>query len=450
MSRSVAPGTVIIGGGAAGLMAACFAPPGSIVLERLDSPGRKLLATGGGRCNLTRDDDADAIADAFSPSPRFARPALRAFPPERLRAFFQARSVETAADAEGCVFPVSQRASDIRDALLRAARDAGAEIRCGIRATRLLLEPDSNASPDARRVAGVETSAGPVAARRVILACGGCSYPALGSDGSGFALAREAGLAVVQPVPALAGLVTAETWPRALAGIVCPRASLRLDAPGAARRPLTGPLLFTHRGISGPPALALSGEINARLAAAEYDGQPPPVLTLRVSFIAERTAGDWLARFDDWRRARGARALRNLLAGELPRALAETLCGLSGASQTTAARAGKAALRALAEACAELPLRVTGTEDWNRAMLTRGGVALEELDPKTLACRRLPGLSCAGEIVDLDAPCGGYNLSWAFASGRFAALGGGQQAEAEAGGHRLAAGGEGRRVRVVS
>lgn len=442
--------TLIIGGGAAGLMAAAFSTGPCVILERLAAPGRKLLATGGGRCNLTHDTDAEGVAAVFSRSPRFALPALRAFPPERLRAFFRSLGVETVAEPDGCVFPASQKASDILAALLRAARDNGAELRCGVRATRLLLEPDPAAGPGACRVAGVETSHGPLAARRVILAAGGQSYPELGSDGSGFALARDAGLSLVPPVPALAGLITAETWPGALAGLVCERGGLRLDAPDAPKRLLTGPLLFTHRGLSGPPALALAGEVNARLAAQEgrpqraaptltsdlrpltSDPRPltsdlrPPTscVTLRASFIADRAAADWLALFDGWRRAHGGRALHNLLAGELPRALAETLCGLSGASQVAASRAGKAALRALAQACAGQPLRVTGTEGWNRAMVTRGGVALEELDPKTLACRRVRGLHCAGEAVDLDAPCGGYNLTWAFASGRLAALSG--------------------------
>ncbi len=440
------PPTIIIGGGAAGLAAACFAPPGCIVLERLASPGRKLLATGGGRCNLTHDTGADGIAAAFARSPRFALPALRGFPPERLRDFFRTLGVETLAEPDGCVFPVSQKAADVLAALLQAARANGAEIRCGARAKQLLLEPDPEAGPGARRVVGVTTDRGDLGARRVILAAGGRSYPDLGSDGSGFALAREAGLAVVPPVPALAGLVTAETWPGTLAGIVCERAALRLDAPDSPRPLPPAPLLFTHRGLSGPPALALAGEINARLAAsAPHAGvqgsavgdvhgsrlappptaySPPPAdssILIRASFIADRTPADWLARFDGWRRAHGGRALHNLLAGELPRALAERLCALAGASGVAVARASKTVLQALAAACTELPLRVTGTEGWSRAMVTRGGVALEELDPKTLACRRVRGLYCAGEVVDLDAPCGGYNLTWAFASGRLAA-----------------------------
>jgi predicted flavoprotein YhiN len=295
-------------------------------------------------------------------------------------------------------------------------------------------------------VVGVETAKGVVRARRVILAAGGQSYPELGSDGSGFGLARGAGLAVIPPVPALAGLVTREEWPRTLAGIVLERGALRLDAPGAPKEWLAGPVLFTHKGLSGPPALDLSGEINARLgqeagdqrsetggqrpescppsaASTRGGGQGAEGVRIRLACVAGRTASDWRALFDGWRARHGGRALHNLLSGELPRALAAALCGLTETRDTAAARAGKGALDALAAACAGQPLHVTGTEGWNRAMATRGGVALDELDPKTLACRRVGGLFCAGEAVDLDGHCGGYNLTWAFASGRLAGMG---------------------------
>ena len=411
---------LIIGGGAAGLVAACFCTGPTVLIDRLSVAGRKLLATGGGRCNLTHDTDADGIAVAFGPrAGRFPIPALRAFPPDQIRAFFRDLGVETRADADGCVFPVpDKKASDVLDALLRAARGHGAELRCGVRATHLILEPAPAGDGSSRRVTGAMTTRGLLQAERVILAAGGQSYPELGSDGSGFALAREAGLNVVTPVPALAGLSTAEAWPATLSGVVCDRGGMRLED---SKRVIQGPVLFTHRGLSGPPALALSGEIAARLHQTDKEKSLTPSVTVRVSFLADRTVSDWLALFSGWRAAHGGRALHNLLSGELPRALAVALCGLAGAGDTAAARASKATLLALAAACADLPLHVTGTEGWHRAMATRGGVALDELNPKTLECRRVRNLFCAGEVVDLDAPCGGFNLTWAFASGRLAA-----------------------------
>lgn len=413
--------TLIIGGGPAGLTAACFSGGPVTVIDRLKAPAQKLLATGGGRCNLTHDTDADGIRNAFGPQSRFMLPALHAFPPAAIRAFFRKAGVDTLAEPDGCVFPVSQKADDVAQALERAARANGADIRCGARAGRLLLEPCRDASdPGAQCVCAVETSHGVIQTRRVILAAGGQSYPALGADGSGFALAREAGLDVVPPVPALAGLVTQETWPGTLAGIVLPQAGLRLDVKGAPKHWLTGPVLFTHRGISGLPALDLSGEIAARLAAAGTETSR--AVPVRFSCQAARSAADWRTLFESGRRQHGGRALHNLLSGELPRALAAMLCELADAKDLAAARAPKRVLENLAAACAELPMQITGTEGWNRAMVTRGGVALHELDPKTLACRRIRGLYCAGEVIDLDGRCGGYNLTWAFASGRLAGL----------------------------
>ena len=405
--------TLIIGGGAAGLMAASFAVGKTVVLERLDNPGRKLLATGGGRCNLTHDTDAGGAAAAFARNPRFALPALHAFSPHDIRAFFRKQGVETCVDADGCVFPVSQKAADVLDALQRAARMNRAEIRCGVRVTRLMTEPDAEgATPDAQRIVAVETTDGTLTPQRVILATGGQSYPELGSDGSGFMLARQIGLEIVRPVPALAGLLIPDKWVQELTGVLCEQGSVRLEGE---RDAVEGGVLFTHRGISGPPALALSGEVNMRLKSE-------PSVTVRVSFRADRNAQDWQDLFSAWRQEHGARRVHNLLSGELPRALAVALCKQAGLTDTAVAQVSKEAGQKLVELCCDCALQVTGTESWARAMLTRGGVALHELNPKTLICKRISNLHCAGEIIDLDGPCGGFNLTWAFASGRLTAM----------------------------
>jgi len=417
--------TLIIGGGPAGLMASCFCTGRTVVIDRLTAPGRKLLATGGGRCNLTHATDATGIMAVFGRQARFMAPSLQSFPPSAICDFFRRHGVDTLEEPDGCVFPVSQKASDVLDALERAAKANGVEIRCGIRAKRLIVEQNplvADPAKPALRIVGVETDHGTLRARRVILAAGGQSYPCLGSDGSGFALAREVGLSIVPPVPARAGLVTREAWPASLAGIVQENAALRLDGKGFSKQRLCGPILFTHKGLSGPPALAFSGEIAAWLLAAQKPEDPAPAVTVRASFFAERTTEDWLTRFDGWRKTHGGRALHNLLSGEVPRALAVALCERADVSTTAVARASKKALAALASACADTPLHIVGTEGWGRAMLTRGGIALNELSSDTLACKRIAGLACAGEIVDLDGPCGGYNLTWAFASGRRAAL----------------------------
>lgn len=400
---------LIIGGGPAGLMAAAAAAGGGrrvLLCERLAAPGRKLLVTGGGRCNLTTSATPDAVRAAFGRYGRFLEPALRILPPEGICAFFAAAGVPTVTQADGSIFPVSQQARDVLDVLQRSAVQAGVTIRCDVAVRRLIVRQGT--------VAGVETEAGEIAAARVILAAGGCAYAALGSDGSGHRIARDAGLEVVAPVPALVPLVTVDEWPRQLAGLVAEQARVWVETKGRAPPPREGPVLFTHRGVSGPPVLDGSGEVAARLAA----GGTPPVL--RIAWRAERDSAAWRALFERWRGERGGRALHNLLAGELPARLAEALCTCCGVSGVAAARARRTQLEQLAEWCGAASLPIAATEGWSRAMVTRGGVALDEVDPHTLGSRRVAGLYFAGEVLDLDGPCGGYNLTWAFASGRLA------------------------------
>ena len=396
--------TIVVGGGAAGWVAAAAAGAAGqrvLICERMPQTGRKLLSTGGGRCNVTTSSSDETVMAAFGRHGRFMQQALSVFGPAAIRVWLKQESVPTVAQDDGCVFPVSQRARDVLNAFQGAAEHNGVHVRCNCEVTALIVRGGA--------VTGVSTSAGPFASSRVILAAGGCSYPALGANGSGFQLARQVGLAVVPPVPALVPLITAEDWPRQLPGLVLEQGRVLIAAKGRGRDGLVGPLLFTHRGISGPPVLNLSGEVAARLAAG-------PV-AVRVGMRADRDAAAWRGVIEGWRTTHGGRDLHNLLAGELPRKLAETLCGLAGLPATAVARAPRARLEALAGLCAEAPLTITATQGWDQAMVTRGGVALEELDPRTLACRRFPGLHCVGEVVDLDGPCGGYNLTWAFASG---------------------------------
>ena len=184
-----------------------------------------------------------------------------------------------------------------------------------------------------------------------------------------------------------------------------------------------GPVLFTHRGVSGPPVLDLSGAVAALLAAAREEvthDTGTASVRLLVSPRVDRDAAAWRGILDGWRVSFGRRAIHNLLAGELPRGLSQILCEQAGLQEATPAQARREQLESLARLCAEMPLTITQPEGWEHAMVTRGGVSLGEVEPKTLQSRRVAGLFFAGEVLDLDGPCGGYNLTWAFASGRLA------------------------------
>jgi predicted Rossmann fold flavoprotein len=411
----------VVGAGPAGLLAAIAAAesrrtPGTgtaravaggiVLLEQLPRPGVKLLATGGGRCNLTSTLPPDEFPARFGRHGRFILPALAAFGPDALRRFLHSLGVPTTAPDGLHVFPVSDSAADVQRALVRRARELGVRLRLATAARALWIEDDA--------LRGLETSRGRVAANAVILATGGKGYPDLGATGSGYALARQAGHTIVEPTPALVPLVTRETWPREIAGLALSPARAHIDIPGRPRAGITGDILFTHTGLSGPAVLDLSGDVAVLLS----DRAEVP---LRLNLAPRTTRAEWLARLDSWPLSEGRKTLRTLLAAHFPRALADLLCRLAGLDPATRpAQVSRPARRALADLLTALPLTVTATEGWDRAMVTRGGVALKEVDPQTLASRRLPGLAFAGEILDLDGPSGGFNLQWAFSSGRLA------------------------------
>lgn len=395
---------VVVGGGPAGLMAAIGAARGghrTVVLERMAEPGRKLLATGGGQCNLTVEAAPKAVAEAFGSQARFVRPVLYEFGPAEIRAFFARLGVPTEVQPDGCVFPKSRRAVDVLYALVDALRQAGGEIRGGVHVRSILV--------DDGRAAVVETDKVRWRADRIVLAAGGRGYPGLGSDGSGFALAEAAGHTLVPPVPGLVPLVTEEAWVGELAGISLP-AELRIDLPKHRKRVSRADLLFTHRGISGPVVLNRSADVAECLS----NGPVP----LSIAMTPGVSAEDWEKRFAEARKKDGGRAVRHLLRETVPQRLADKLLFLSKTKpDTPLAELPGSCRKGLIDCLTRLPLTVTATEGWSRAMVTRGGVSRREIRPDTLESRRVSGLYFAGEVIDVDGPCGGYNLTWAFASG---------------------------------
>ncbi len=396
----------IVGGGPAGLMAAIAAAERRrrvTLFEQLDRPGAKLLASGGGRCNLTNTLNESAFMARFGRNGRFMQPALAAMGSKRLRAFFARLGVPTACRDGLHVYPASDSAVTVQSALWRRCRELGVRVLLGARVSDLWLEGG--------RLAGLVAGPQRFRAGRVVLATGGAGYPDLGGGRSGYDLAARTGHRIVEPSAALAPLRLAQSWPRRCAGVGLAAARVWIDLPGQPRAGVTGELLVTHSGLSGPAVLDLSGQVAVLLR----DHNPVP---LRVDLSPGVSADQWLARFEEWSVRQGRRIVRVLLSGHLPRRLAEVICEQAGlAPQAPAATLARGQRRALAELLTGLPVTVTATGGFERAMVTRGGVSLKDVDPRTLASRRLGGLFIAGELLDLDGPCGGFNLQWAFASG---------------------------------
>ncbi len=413
-SPSRAPKIAVVGAGPAGLMAAIAAARSGVrvtVFERMPRSGAKLLATGGGRCNLTNTLETSAFLDRFGrTASRFMRPALAALDRDALLRFFAELGVRCQAEDGLHYFPASGNASAVCDALRDALTRAGGEVMCRAEGWTLWIE-DGQLKGLTQKGSGATFPAD-----RVILAAGGCAWPTLGSDGSGFALARQAGHAITQTVPALVPLVTEETWPGQCAGVTFTDVRLRIDLPLRPPVERTGDLLFTHRGLSGPAALDLSGEVAALL-------RERPTVPLRATLTGGVTAQEWTACLDGWRASHGRKLLRSLVAESLPNSVAQRLCEQAAIPEDLrASYIGRTQRAALAAILAETPFTIRATEGFERAMVTRGGVELKQVDPRTLASRLLPGLFFAGEILDLDGPCGGFNLQWAFSSGHLAGL----------------------------
>jgi predicted Rossmann fold flavoprotein len=251
-------------------------------------------------------------------------------------------------------------------------------------------------------------------ADKVIIATGGKGYPSLGGQGIGYALAEQAGHRIIEPVPAMVALRTVESWPGSCTGISLPDVMVVIDLPKFRKTIYRGELLFTHHGISGPPVIDLSGEVSGLLKKHQQ-------VMLTVNLFSDRTVAFWHQEFKRWQENSGKKQLNTLLAGHLPHAVANALCELAGNIGTVKAAEFPASGREeLARLLTALPLRVNATEGWNRAMVTRGGVALKTVNPATLESRLVKGLFFAGEVLDLDGPCGGFNLQWAFSSGALA------------------------------
>ena len=403
---------IIIGAGPAGLMAAVAASASGnasvTVVEQMPRPGMKLLASGGGRCNITNVLPETDFAAAFGRQGRFMMPALERFSRDALLEFLRGHQVETGITDGFHIFPKSGRAGDVLNALLEECHKNGVTINCNNQVTALAL--------DRGAVTGVVLGGKTVPADRVVIACGGKGYPALGGLGRGYELARQAGHEIVPPLPGMVGLRTGELWPKQCPGISLKDCEVCIDLPKYRGRRERGELLFTHNGISGPPVIDISGDVSSLLTKHK-------TVPLKIYLFADRDRDCWLGEFSRWQREQGKKLVCNLLAAHMPQSLAGLLCREAGVGPETRASAFPASGRdALAEILSAAVFHVNATEGWEKAMVTRGGVALKEVFPDTLASRLVSGLFLAGEVLDLDGPCGGFNLQWAFSSGFLAGI----------------------------
>jgi len=391
----------VVGGGAAGLMAAIAAAEAGarvLLLEKNRRPGVKILMSGGTRCNITHACDDRGIVEAYGPQGRFLHSALAAFGVEDALAFFEAEGVATKVEETGKVFPVSDRAADVLAALLSRLQRSGA--------TLSLEEPLLGIEPGFV----LHTPRGERRASRVILTTGGKSYPGSGTTGDGYAWAAAFGHSIIPTRPALVPITTPARWVAQLRGLTMPDVGVRIlqgDAVLVRRR---GSLLFAHFGLSGPVILDVSRVVS---------GHPAPnTLMLEIDTLPGVSEAELDERLRREAAAGGRRQINVILSAWLPRRLCDDVLAHAGvAPDRKAAELSKPERARLVAAVKRLTVPVAGTLGYGRAEVTAGGVPLDEVDSKTMRSRKREGLYIAGELLDLDGPIGGYNFQAAWSTG---------------------------------
>jgi predicted Rossmann fold flavoprotein len=396
---------IVVGAGAAGLLAAIRAAERgrrTLLLEKNRKAGVKILMSGGTRCNLTHATDNRGIVEAFGPPGRFLHSALADLSVQETIDLFEAEGVPTKVEETGKVFPVSNKAVDVLDALLRRLRRSGA--------TLALEEPlrdlhTANAEPFT-----LTTPHRTLTSTRVILTSGGQSYPGCGTTGDGYPILARLGHTIVAPRPALVPLTTDVPWVAELRGVTVPDVIVRILEDGEKLASRRGSLLFAHFGLSGPVVLDVSRVVSGHARSES--------LVLEIDLLPGMTEPD----LDEYLRTEslssGKKHLAGVLAVHLSRRLAETLLVLAGMPiDRKAAALGKLDRMQVVQRVKHLRVPITGTLGFKKAEVTAGGVSLDEIDSRTMQSKRVPGLFIAGEVLDLDGPIGGYNFQAAFSTG---------------------------------
>ncbi|NUQ65869.1 MAG: NAD(P)/FAD-dependent oxidoreductase [Pirellulales bacterium] len=414
---------VVVGAGAAGLLAAARAAQRkrrTLLLEKNRKPGVKILMSGGTRCNLTHATDAKGIIRAYGPPGRFLHSALAGLGPQDLVRLFETEGVPTKVEETGKIFPTSDKATDVLAALVRMLQRSGAELS--------MEEPLEDLRPNDGGGLRLATPRRALTAGKVILTTGGKSYPGCGTTGDGYRWTAAMGHTLVPPRPALVPVKTDASWVPGLKGITIPDVLVRVvpaedtspKRQGGPREPAVpkrsvlaerrSSFLFTHFGLSGPAVLDVSRAISGH--------DRPRTLDLVCDFLPQTSEEEFDRQLGDEVQSAGKRQVSTILAQWTVGRLAEVLVALAGIpSERRAADLSKAERQRLVRAVKRLAIPVAGTLGFEKAEVTAGGVALDEVDSRTLQSKVVADLYIAGELLDLDGPIGGYNFQAAFSTG---------------------------------
>lgn len=400
---------IVIGTGAAGLIASIVAARDKrdvLLLEKLPNIASKLKATGGGRCNLTNTLSNEDFMARFGRDGRFMQDALLAFDHQELIKFLAEIGVETHAPDGFRVFPTSHSSATIITALQEECKRVGVTLICNQKVEQI-LQTDNELN-------GVKTQNSIYYAPKVIVATGGLGYPTLGAEGDGYTMASDLGHKVTALHPAMMPLKTKESWGASCRADTIAKVELRVDLKKHKKLRAKGDLIFTKNGIRGPVVLDFAREVTPLL---EKYGEVPLLLNLTKGMNEEQIS----THIKNEASKNPANSIHQHLKTLLPDAIAKELCILADVNPLDIYKKIDGASRAkLMQILTWTPLTVTGHDGFKMAMITRGGINLKEIDPKTMQSKLVKGLYFCGEVMNLDGPCGGYNLQWSFASGHLA------------------------------
>lgn len=444
---------IVVGGGAAGMMAAYASASAGhqvILLEKNEKLGKKIYITGKGRCNVTNSADQEQFFRNIVTNSKFLYSSIYQFDHQAMVSFLEEYGCPVKTERGGRIFPVSDHASDVTAALQRALKDMYVDIRLKTEVKALLFRLKSDEkhesddrtgrrkfvagdAPDPpdrekkkktadRRIQGVLLTNGKkMEADAVILACGGASYPSTGSDGAGYVLAAQAGHSLVSCRPALVPFKIREPWCRRLQGLSLKNVEIKLLEKGKTK-PLYcgfGEMLFTHFGVSGPLVLSASSYYAKECDRAAQAGGPQMklLLNLKPAMDEEMLDRRLLRDFEE----NSHKAFKNALGGLFPAKLIPVMVELSGIdAEKKVYDVTREERRSFVSLVQHLPLTVTGTGGFEEAVITQGGIQVSEVNPSSMESRLCENLYFAGEMLDIDALTGGYNLQLAWSTGHLA------------------------------
>ena len=401
---------IIIGGGAAGLMAAISASKSGkkvILLEKNEKLGKKLFITGKGRCNITSACPPDEFLNYVVTNPRFMYSSFERFNNEAMMDFLRERGLRIKVERGQRVFPESDRSSDVIRLLKKECEKGGVNIRYHAHVTRILWDAEKG-------FRAVELEDGEtIFADAVILACGGNSYQSTGSNGEGYHLAAAMGHKIKEPQPSLVPFVMKETWCRDLMGLTLKNVSIRIKDGKKVIEEGFGEFLFTHFGVSGPLVLTASTRLGKYQKSLQA-GKLRLILDLKPSLSEEQLEKRFLREFDTYRN----KNISNVMDTLLPKKLIPVFLKESEMDPDKKVRdISKKERHRMVEQMKNMTMTIEGVRGFDEAIVTRGGVHIKEVNPTTMESRLVPGVYFAGEILDVDAVTGGFNLQIAWSTG---------------------------------